>query len=199
MCTQATSVQHAIDLDLALLETAMACGDGRAHVRLWQNQPCLVVPRAYAKKPGFKAACQASTLPIALRRSGGHTAIHGPAFLTISVAQRLTAPSIDAAYAPLLNILTPAFARLGIPITTSPVPAAYCDGAYNLTANQQKLAGTAAMIKKQQGQSCALAHATVHLAFDQAHLLHITSFENALGIQRSYDIKAHTAVRDLLG
>lgn len=197
LCTQATSAQHAIDLDLALLETAMASGDLGPHVRLWQNAPCLVVPRHFAKKPGFDDAQDASSLPIVLRRSGGMTAIHGPDFLNISVAQRLTARSAQAAYAPLFNILTPAFAHLGLAVTAGPVPGSYCDGAFNIVAYGKKLGGTSAIIRSKQDQYVTLAHATVHLAFEEAHLLSVTSLEKCLGLATAYDPEAHTALTNL--
>lgn len=120
--------------------------------------------------------------------------LHGPDFLNITVAQKLSHVSLTAAYDPLIGVLLPMLADYGIKADTGQVSDAHCNGVFNIRHKGRKLAGTSARVLKRSGGHYTVAHATIQLRFTGNHLNTIKAFERALGLDQKYELIAHTAV-----
>ncbi|HET8597178.1 MAG TPA: lipoate--protein ligase family protein [Castellaniella sp.] len=118
---------------------------------LWQSPQGLVVPRTYAARPGFEAACAASAArgwPVEVRQSGGGVVPQGPGILNLSLAQVLRGRPLDyseALYQRLCGMIAGALLFSGIEARAQAVEGSFCDGRFNLAVGSpaRKVAGTA--------------------------------------------------------
>jgi hypothetical protein len=118
---------------------------------LWQSSRGLVVPRTYAARPGFEAACAASAArgwPVHVRQSGGGVVPQGPGILNLSLAQALQGRPLDhseALYQRLCGLIAGALLFSGIEARAQAVEGSFCDGRFNLAVGSpaRKVAGTA--------------------------------------------------------
>jgi len=118
---------------------------------LWQSPRGLVVPRTYAVRPGFEAACAASAArgwPVVVRQSGGGVVPQGPGILNLSLAQTLQGRPLDhseALYQRLCGLIAGALLFSGIEARAQAVEGSFCDGRFNLAVGSpaRKVAGTA--------------------------------------------------------
>lgn len=139
-------------------------------LRLWRVPRCLVVPRGFARRPGFAAAAAASRAagwPVLLRGSGGAPVPLDPGTLNVSLVRRqLAGVSLEADYAALLSLLRRALAPFGLPLDQGGVAGAFCDGRFNLTLGGRKLAGTAQRRRPAGEGAAVLAQALLLVGSD---------------------------------
>jgi lipoate-protein ligase A len=167
---------------------AAAAREGRAVAHLWQGAPGFVVPRSYARRPRWDAACAASTAegrPVQVRASGGGLVPQGPGLWNLSLAW--PAPGAEprettALYRALTDELAAAFARLGVDARAQAVEGSFCDGRFNLAVGGRKLVGTAQAWRRIDGRPVVLAHAVIVVDADPAALTEAANrFEAACG------------------
>lgn len=134
-------------------------------VGLWQaRQRALVCPRAYRTRDGFDAAVEASGAagwPVHQRPTGGGPVPQGPGVINLALA--FNAPkgfTIEDGYRLLVAVI-----RNGLTMTdlaTGDTPNSFCDGAWNLSRDGQKLVGTAQKWRPMGGGlPRVLAHAMI--------------------------------------
>jgi lipoate---protein ligase len=89
--------------NLALEEALARSGPPSPLLRIWQNEPCVVIGRAQrgAREVNL-AACAASAVPVLRRASGGGTVFHDLGNLSISLAVPGRAPGLAAELAGLV-------------------------------------------------------------------------------------------------
>jgi len=194
----------AIARDARLLDEMLA-SDGKAStVRLWVNRRCLVVPRAWAGRPGFDAASAAAAdggWPVHFRESGGSAVVHRPGILNVSLFHAAPADplGIDEAYGRLVSLLVAALGALGVEADAGPVAGSYCDGRFNIRVGGRKLAGTACRIRRTTRRVAVLAHAVVSVEGDPAgDVAVVAAFERALGLPAAYRIDRHCTLEQVL-
>ena len=138
---------------------------------LWRpTGQALVMPESFERRPGFALAsqrCAALGWPILLRETGGEPVPQSAAVLNIALAYALPASDeankrIDIAYERLLEPLTLWLAENGLNAGVGAVPGAFCDGRFNLTLEDRKLAGTAQRWRRSRDRRpVVLAHAAL--------------------------------------
>lgn len=205
----AASPEDGVGADFALLD---AVAEGRApdSLRLWQNRQCLVVSARDAKLPNFAEACgamEASGWPVVVRRSGGTAVPHGGGVLLVSMAFEAgarTQTSIDDGYRRLCDVMIAALARMRIHATCRDVPAAFCDGRYNLAIGPQKIAGTAQRWRRRAVDGVTrqgvLAHALLLVDGDAGEMTAaVNRFYHLAGAAQRFDCEAVTTVARCLG
>ena len=142
---------------------------GQPATLIWQaGAPALVMPETWARRAGVAAvtaALAAAGWPVLTRPSGGGGVPQGPGTLNIAVVVPL-APGfrIEDGYDLICGVLTEALGRLAIAAGTGAVDGAFCDGAWNITVEGRKLAGTAQRWRGGTTAGAALLHAAVQVA-----------------------------------
>lgn len=177
---------------------------GRPSVLLWRaEENALVVPNNWARREGFetaKAECARSGWPILLRSSGGGAVPQGPG--TVNLAMTLPVRPgfvLEDGYREICGAVSEALARFEVPTDVGAVEGAFCNGAWNITANGRKLAGTAQRWRRSKGSTLALIHAAILLerppcefwpALERVH--------RAAGSPLQPRPDAHVALREIL-
>jgi lipoate-protein ligase A len=180
---------------------ARAAESGRAAAHLWQATPMLVVPRSYARLPGWARACADAAgagWPVQVRGSGGGLVPLGPGLLNLSLVWR-AAPvaTIDphAIYRAFCGLLSGALARLSVEASAQAVVGSFCDGRFNLAAGGRKIAGTAQAWRRIDGRQAVLAHAVVIVSAEPDALTEVANrFEAAAASRQRYRAEALTSV-----
>ncbi len=178
---------------------------GRPAVLLWTaTAPALVVPQAWARRDGVRALEERAALagwPILARRSGGGATPQGPFTLNLAMIAPLDADvRIEDGYDLICGALAEALSRFDVASGTGPVAGAFCDGAWNVTADGRKLAGTAQRWRTTpDGGRVALCHAAILLepppptvwpALDALH--------RSAGLRDGPDPSAHVSLQELM-
>lgn len=125
-------------------------GAGRAApgFRVWSSEPALVVSRRESRMARFeeaRAELRRLGWPVAVRDSGGGATPVTPGTLQLSLSFPLADPgrvSPARVYGALAAPVRIALRDLGVDTRFGRVPAAFCDGRYNLVTAGRKLAGT---------------------------------------------------------
>ncbi len=191
--------------ELAWLQQAL---EGQVRAVAWRSQPALVVPvsyQAHERLPEVSADFGIHGWPVWVRRSGGGVVPLDPGVLNLTLAYPTSGPGqggMERVYDSLCGWLGRALARLGIDARALAVAGSYCDGRFNLAVEQNgvpcKLAGTAQYWRHRGGRDAVLAHATLLVDTDVAHLTaQANAFEAALGSTRRYRASAMTQVAHL--
>ncbi len=191
--------------ELVWLQQAL---EGRVRAVLWRSQPALVVPVSYQvheRLPAVSADFGLQGWPVWVRRSGGGVVPLDPGVLNLTLAYPAQGPGqggMERVYATLCTVLARVLDRLGIHARPLAVAGSYCDGRFNLAVEQEgvpcKLAGTAQYWRHGGGRDAVLAHATLLVDTDVAHLTaQANAFEAALGSPRRYRAAAMTQVAHL--
>ena len=188
---------------------AIARGEARPTLRLWENVQALVVSRKDTALPGFAAAAEllaSEGWPVVVRETGGSAVPHGPGVLQLSLVMPrslATDLSIDTLFQQLCQPIQMALATLGIASEYGRVPAAFCDGRYNLVVAGKKIAGTAQVWRANIGRDRAtkegyvLAHASLFVDVDKAVFTQVVNRFYALaGADVMFDENALTTVLD---
>ncbi|MEL6549057.1 MAG: hypothetical protein AAFQ54_02315 [Pseudomonadota bacterium] len=115
---------------------------------LWEAEAqCLVAPRAMSGRlRAGLAASEARGWPCHFRSTGGDVTPQGPGVVSMGLAFRQStnaANAIEEAYAAICAPLIAALAACGVTADTGAVEGSYCDGAFNVTIDGLKFAGTA--------------------------------------------------------
>lgn len=201
------SAAQAVERDEALLEEVFSGARAAPLLRLWYNQPCLVVPRRYAARPGFARVTQdlrAMGWPVVLRRSGGTTVFQDQGVLNVSLFLRSLCPETSdgtaAAYRALLGLLCEAFTALGVEVSPGRVRGAFCDGDHDLTWQGRKLAGTAQRLRRKGAGRARLIHAVLMVRRpSDAALRAVAALDSALGLDRTVDPARVTSLEEIVG
>lgn len=126
----------------------------------------IVCPAAYTKHPSFAGLGSAAGLqgwPIATRPTGGGAVPQGPGILNLAIGYTAhTGHKINDGYALITDILCDGLSALGADLEPGDTPQSFCDGAWNLTIGDKKIAGTAQRWRPLSGGRIRiLAHAAL--------------------------------------
>jgi octanoyl-[GcvH]:protein N-octanoyltransferase len=195
--------QSNVDRDLVLLDAVLADPDPSRRVRIWTNPRCVVISKRLAAQGAAAslAAClRTSGVALAGRASGGTAVVHRPGVLNISLTQvdRPGASMVDA-YGELTGLLGRALRHLGLATEVGPAQGAYCDGAHNLLWQGRKLAGTAAVVRRRNGRTGRLVHASLVVWGDVGEDIRLIRLaERTLPRPAAYAPAAHATVLEAL-
>jgi lipoate-protein ligase A len=206
--TLAATPEAGVAADFRLLDEVVA-GEAPATIRLWENRPCLVVSGRDTRLPRFEEACgeMAKTgSPVIIRRSGGTAVPHGEGVLLVSMVYALNgreADSVDQGYEALCQWMGEAVATLGIHADCRSVPAAFCDGRYNLAVGPRKIAGTAQRWRKRTVKGVTrqgvIAHALLLVEGDpKAMTAAVNRFYRLAGGGQRFDAESVTTIAQCL-
>ena len=126
----------------------------------------LVCPAAYQQSPGFSMATVRSAergWPIATRPSGGGAVPQGKGILNLAMAATFSAGfTIEDGYRLITRPIRSCLAQYGLTMETGATPGSFCDGAWNLSASERKVVGTAQRWRPSRGGKVRiLAHAVI--------------------------------------
>jgi hypothetical protein len=173
-------------------------------ILLWQaQQASIVVPEFWLRTPAVQdahAELVAAGWPVLARPSGGGAVPQGPATLNLAVVAPIASGfRIEDGYELICGMLAEALTRFEIDAVTGAVEGAFCDGSWNVTVGNRKLAGTAQRWSVRSGARTALMHAAVQLAplpVSAWHALDI--IHRAAGQTRASVSEAHVTLDALL-
>ena len=195
-----------LDFEAAQFEALAKEGTPQVQLHVWQQSPCLVVPRAYCRRAGIGAAIAAADdlgWRVLFRASGGSCVFHGRHVLCITrlICEPCGTSGIDAHYRSFTESLADAAEKLGVvDVRTGTAPDAPCDGRFNLLAGDRKLAGTAMRRRSRAGMDTTLAHACLWLSGPlEPSLNAVEVFESHLGAHRSYPASACITLAEATG
>jgi lipoate-protein ligase A len=176
-----------------------------SHVAIWTcRQEALVCPAAYARKPGFSDAADASSRrgwPVTLRRTGGGVVPLGPDVMNICLTfSRTNRFSIQDGYEALTRVLRNGLGAAGPLLETGATPGSFCDGDWNLSIHGRKLVGTAQRRRPLgHGNVRILAHALILIQGDtRPSALAVDALHQDLGLDR-INTTAHTTLAESMG
>ncbi len=181
---------------------------GRAtypELHFWQQSQSIVTTQTMARHATFDWASERSRArgwPVAIRRSGGGTVFHGQKVLCVSLMERLPAANanVDFAYHRLCDLLLAGLRDLGVEASVGPLPAAPCDGRFNILAGGRKLAGTAARMRFDGAGVAVLSHAALIVGGEHAAGVEaVHRFESDLGTGHEYASGCMTSVSQIAG
>ncbi|MDA7088571.1 lipoate--protein ligase family protein [Pseudomonas sp. SA3-5] len=206
---QRLPVEAGLDAERQLLDSvhagALDCG-----LLFWRPQDAaLVMPRRLSRLDGFitaQAACVQQGWPVALRDTGGEPVPQSPAVLNVALAYAVPASDdeqkrIETAYLRLCEPLRAWLRGLGLDPGLGEVDGAFCDGRYNVTLKQRKLAGTAQRWRRRpsDGRHLCLVHAAVLLENQrQAMVEVVNSFYAGCELPSRCRVASHVALEELL-
>ena len=186
------------------LEHELFCGAGPL-VAMWRAQADgLVCPSAYDRRDGFAAGCAASATrgwPVVTRPTGGGTVPQGPGVVNLVMAFNAPADaSIEDCYRMLTDVIRGGFGAHGARMVAGDTPGSFCDGAWNLSVDGQKIVGTAQRWRPKRGaapRGFTLALILVDNSFD-AGARAVDGFHGDLDLGPVVP-QAHTSVRAAFG
>jgi lipoate-protein ligase A len=200
------SIEQALACEQSMLQ-AVASARNMHRLLLWTTERALVLPSGSAALPSFGRArdeALARGWPVHIRSTGGSATPQGAGVLNLSMALQLPLsprPSIAECYELLCAPIVAALAALGVEAKLGPVPGSFCDGAYNVTVEGLKVAGTAqrwhrgSSTNGQPAPVSVLAHALILFDADiAAGVEAVSEFERALGRASCIDAAAHCSV-----
>jgi len=204
----AAAPETGVQADFDLLDQ-VAAGEAPATIRLWENRPCLVVSGRDTRLPSFEEASARLAQegrPVIVRRSGGTAVPHGEGILLVSMVYALKgreADSVDQGYEALCNWMREGIASLGIHADCRSVPAAFCDGRYNLAVGPRKIAGTAQRWRKRTVDGATrqgvIAHALLLVEGDpHAMTAAVNRFYRLAGGRQRFDAESVTTIGQCL-
>lgn len=192
-----------VDRDVALLDAVLASGGSSRALRIWASPASVVISKRLAAQLSVAAVREsllALGVDLAVRASGGSAVVHRPGVLNVSLAQE--APqggTMAGAYADLTRLLSRTLGRLGLHTSAGQAAGAYCDGAHNLLWRGRKLAGTAAVVRRRDGRTARLVHASLMVWGDvRADLRLIHAVERGGRCPQTYIPSAHVTVAEAL-
>ncbi|MEO0567868.1 MAG: hypothetical protein AAF066_09055 [Pseudomonadota bacterium] len=162
----------------------------------------IVCPRAYRLKDGFEELsehCASIGWPVHLRPTGGGAVPQGPGISNLALAfNAREGVTIEDVYKLLTGILKDALGSPGKRLEHGETPGSFCDGAWNLSFDGQKLIGTAQRWQPQRGKRPrVLAHAMILVSDDfQSGTDAVAEFHKELGlspVRRNVHISLNTA------
>ena len=154
---------------------------GKPALLLWRSvERGIVVPRSRGRRPGFVGLSMAAARagwPLMLRSSGGGAVPQGPGTINLAIITPMPVGArVEDGYRLICGAISEALMRFEVATETGSVDAAFCDGAWNVTVGQRKLAGTAQRWRPMgNGQSVALIHAAIVAAHPPASVWPVLS------------------------
>ncbi|MDC0660568.1 hypothetical protein N6L27_21395 [Leisingera sp. SS27] len=200
------SGRDAFALEAALMER-VASGERSYEVAIWQTEQCLVVPRGFSKRERFGdgvAECQRQGWPVFERTTGGDVTPQDSGTVNVTLVYRLpkaTPPCIREQYDVLCNPILEHLRSWGLAPDYSAVEMSFCDGAYNVAVDNQKLVGTAQRWRrsaKWPGECIIFAHALILAEADlKAGIAATNTLYRACGMPDRVRTTAHTNLKHL--
>jgi octanoyl-[GcvH]:protein N-octanoyltransferase len=181
--------------ELLELENA-ATADGPPRAFLWFGKQSLVASGSDVRSPRFHAAAAASAQtgwPVHVRSSGGTAVALTPGILNVAlirpwIRRRL---ALEAGFQMICALLVDAFADLDVAAGTGSVPAAYCDGRFNVLVGSRKIAGTSQRQANRGERGASLIHATILIDADLPAITRaVNFFYERAGIAREHRAEA---------
>lgn len=185
-------------------------GEGDCGLLLWRPRAAaLVIPRKFERLSGFAAACalcEARGWPVALRDSGGEPVPQSPAVLNVALVYAVPpgekeVTRLETAYLRLCQPFSAWLAAQGLTPGLGEVAGAFCDGRYNITLRERKLAGTAQRWRRRlaDGRNLVLAHAAVLMDNQRATMVElVNAFYAACGLDDRCRATSHVALAECL-
>lgn len=177
---------------------------GELGYAVWRTTQGLVATRSEARLAHFDDAADESAArgwPVVLRGSGGGTVPQGPGLLNVTRVRRLSAAAdltVEEEYLAFGSILRDAFRSVTVETRYGDVPRSYCDGRYNLVADERKLVGTAQRWSFRDGDRIAMAHALVNVSLDLAEACEaVNDFYERAGSDQRVCPDAHVTLSEL--
>jgi len=174
-------------------------------IGLWAAaERSLVCPRAYSVRDGFEAACSKSGMigwKVHQRPTGGGTVPQGPGVDNLAMA--FNAPSgftIDDGYRLVTDVIKQGLRPNGEKLEAGNTPDSFCDGAWNLAVEGQKIVGTAQRWRPVRGgRPRVLVHALILTTDEFADgTKAVSDFHNSLGLGPVKQ-SAHTSLSAAFG
>ncbi len=205
------SFEEAQQRERELLASASGLSPGLAQVLVWRTEKAIIVPRGMPSRDLFEDAVSAMAargFPVYERDTGGDLTPQSPGMINLSMVFRLDGanPNIKAAY---LRLIQPVIEFLrqqyGLATDVSGVPGAFCDGAYNIAYQGNKLAGTAQRWRLIGGEGPARKAAVLgHIALlGDVELVPaveaLNEFYAVAGIDRHIELEKHITLAQLFG
>lgn len=136
-----------LELELALLQSVVD-GEKNADFFIWRCEQSLVVPKSFSRKANFSLTQKYFNYigwPIVLRETGGDLTPQYSGMLNIAIVFRTSKKSISIreSYLEICRPIINALSNLGINASYGSIDGAFCNGDYNVTVNNKKIAGTA--------------------------------------------------------
>ncbi len=136
-----------LNLELNLLQS-IANGRKTADFLLWRCKQSLVVPKSFSRKPNFELTKKYLSYigwPVILRETGGDLTPQSPGIINIALVFRCSKKSISIrdSYLQICNPIIETFSKMGIQASYGAINGSFCDGDYNVTVDDKKIAGTA--------------------------------------------------------
>jgi lipoate-protein ligase A len=153
-----------------VLAVAVGRGEAPPTLRLWQNQPALIVPMSRLKHTAAGTAIDVfgHRWPLCGRASGGGAVAHGPGTLNMSIIMPLRKrlePSIDDSFRLWIAILDAALKEAySVSVDIGSVEGAFCKGSYDGVVGGRKIAGTA----QARRRGSVVVHGTILTNVDPA-------------------------------
>jgi hypothetical protein len=167
--TSAVTLEDFQTADLGLarqhrLAEELTCNQERV-LLLWRAPSAVTVGRTDTRLRKFSDAVDRLRIegwPVAIRRSGGGACPVSRGTLQIALA-RIALPdtTIDAAYIELTGIIRSVLESYGLKIEIGEQPDAFCPGRYDISVNDQKLAGLSQHWRRCNGRTTVTTAATL--------------------------------------
>ena len=192
-----------------LLAGASALPPGIAQVLVWRTEKSMIVPRGMPSRICFAEAVAAMTargFPVYERDTGGDLTPQSPGMVNLSMVFRLdgASPNIKDAYLRLVQPVVEFLRhRYDLAADVCAVPGAFCDGAYNISYQGKKLAGTAQRWRLIGGegtsrQAAVLGHVAFMADVDLKPAIDaLNEFYAVAGIDRHIELEKHITLADI--
>ena len=198
-------VEEALAGEVALLDRVSSSAS-KAFVGFWHSPQSLVAPASFRTKPKVQAACQASAArgwPVSFRATSGDVTPQGPGIANVTLCYALEPGQTVDIKKSFDTLCAPMFDLLGQKADYGFVDGAFCDGAYNITYDGLKFAGTAQRFRRckaDPSRQAVLSHAIFVLTPPSPPVFEaLNAFLKDLGEDRVIRPSQHIGLPDHLG
>lgn len=205
-------IAEALQQEQALLQQVVDA-ERCAGFMLWKTQQALVVPSRLSRKNKYQYACDRMAKQhwaVVKRSSGGDVVPQTPGIVNISIAfllppQHSPGNSVVFSYGILCAPIIKALQDVGIEgVGLGDVSGAFCDGSYNVTILNKKVAGTAQRwrwsIRNGERRPAIMAHAAL-IVDERIDVMvdAVNSFYRLCGIAKRCEYTSHSTVFQAAG
>ncbi|EXL02665.1 lipoate--protein ligase family protein [Aquamicrobium defluvii] len=201
---QGVLLHLAYDEALARERAMLASADGSPGLtwKLWQTEPCIVVPRSHVNRSGFEPAAAASAArgwPVHTRDTGGGAVVQGSGVVNLSMVFSIGAAlrdRIGTSYRILCEPVMTMLRHRGIHGAYRAIRGTMCDGIYNIVVGNRKLVGTAQrwryLGRERPGEHAVLAHLVMFVDLDHVQAAEaINALYADMGIAAGIEAATH--------